>query len=77
MLDMSTVLKFSANAVAAASLVHWVVSDLSAEIRRDAGTLAGRTRDLATRSPYGAVGAATAIGVLAGLLLARRRHRRM
>jgi ElaB/YqjD/DUF883 family membrane-anchored ribosome-binding protein len=76
MLDMSTVLKFSANAVAAGCLLHGLASDLGAEIRRDAGTLAGRTRDLATRIPYGAVGAATAIGILAGMLLARR-HRRM
>jgi ElaB/YqjD/DUF883 family membrane-anchored ribosome-binding protein len=77
MLDMSTVLKFSANTVAAACLARWVAGDITAEIRRDAGTLAGRTRDLARRSPYGAVGAATAIGVLAGMLLAKRHHRRM
>jgi ElaB/YqjD/DUF883 family membrane-anchored ribosome-binding protein len=76
MLNMSTVLKFSANAAAAASLVNWVAGDIAAEIRLDARTLAGRTRDLARRSPYGAVGAATAIGVLTGMLLAKRHHRR-
>jgi hypothetical protein len=76
MLDMSTVLKFSANAAAAAYLVHCVGGDITAEIRRDAGSLAGSTRELARRSPYGAVGAATAIGVLAGMLLAKRHHRR-
>jgi ElaB/YqjD/DUF883 family membrane-anchored ribosome-binding protein len=76
MLDMSTVLKFSANAGAAVCLAHWVAGDITAEIRRDAGALAERTRDLARRSPYGAVGAATAIGVLTGMLLAKRHHRR-
>ncbi|HSZ10343.1 MAG TPA: hypothetical protein VK794_17500 [Steroidobacteraceae bacterium] len=76
MLDLSTVLKFSANAAAAASLVNWVAGDIAEEIRRDARTLVGRTRDLARRSPYGAAGAATAIGILAGMLLAKRHHRR-
>jgi ElaB/YqjD/DUF883 family membrane-anchored ribosome-binding protein len=57
MLNMYTVLKFSANAGAAACLAHRVASDI------------------ARRSPYGAVGAATAIGVLTGMLFAKRRHR--
>jgi hypothetical protein len=41
-----------------------------------AGVLARRVaQDLATRSPYGAAGAATVLGVMAGVIFARR-HRR-
>jgi ElaB/YqjD/DUF883 family membrane-anchored ribosome-binding protein len=76
MLDMAKVLKISANAAAAAILVKSVAGDIGAEVRRDAGTLSGRARDFARRSPYGAAGAATAVGVLAGMLLARRHQRR-
>jgi ElaB/YqjD/DUF883 family membrane-anchored ribosome-binding protein len=76
MLDVSMVLKASAHAVAAAILAKSVAGDIAAEIRRDAGALSVRTRDLVRRSPYGAAGAATVIGLLAGMLLAKRHHRR-
>jgi hypothetical protein len=64
MLDMARVLKGSANVFMAGVLVRRVVQDLALEARHDA-----------TRSPYGAAGAATLLGILAGVFLVRH-HRR-
>ena len=64
MLDMARVLKGSANIFMAGVIAKRVAQDLSAEVRSDV-----------SRSPYGAAGAATVLGVMAGILLVRR-HRR-
>lgn len=76
MLSMAKFLKYSANLVMAASLVKLVAGDLTAEIRRDLRPLPRRTRHLVRSSPYGVAGAATAMGVIAGVLVAKRQHRR-
>jgi hypothetical protein len=64
MLDMAKVLKGSANIFMAGVLAQRVAQDLTTEVRRDV-----------VRSPYGAAGAATLLGVMAGIYFARR-HRR-
>jgi hypothetical protein len=64
MLDMAKVLKGSANIFMAGVLARRVAQDLTAEVRNDVA-----------RSPYGAAGAATILGVMAGVFFARR-HRR-
>jgi hypothetical protein len=76
MMSMARFLKYSANVAMAAGLVKWVAGDIAAEMRHDVGNLPGRTRHLVRSSPYGVAGAATAIGVIAGILLAKRQHRR-
>jgi hypothetical protein len=64
-LDMAKLLKGCANVVMAGVLARRVAEDLSAEVRGDV-----------VRSPYGAAGAATVLGLMAGIFLARhyRRH---
>ncbi len=64
MLDMAKVLKGSANIFMAGILARRVAQDLTREVRNDVA-----------RAPYGAAGAATVLGVMAGLFFARR-HRR-
>jgi hypothetical protein len=64
MLDMAKFLKGSANIFMAGVLARRVAQDLTAEVRKDVA-----------RSPYGAAGAATVLGEMAGVLLAKR-HRR-
>jgi hypothetical protein len=64
MLDMAKLLKGSANVFMAGVLARRVMQDLRTEVRNDVA-----------RSPYGAAGAATVLGVVAGMFLARR-HRR-
>jgi hypothetical protein len=66
MLDMARVLKGSANIFMAGVLVRRVARDLAVEARDDAA-----------RSPYGAAGAATLLGILAGVFLAKRHRRRL
>jgi hypothetical protein len=73
---MAKVLRDTANVAAVAGLVKLVAGDLAAEVRRDVGTLPGRTRSVVRRSPYGVAGAATVLGVIAGMMLATRQHRR-
>jgi hypothetical protein len=65
MLDMARVVKGSANVFMAGVLVRRVAQDLAAEARHDAA-----------RYPYGAAGAATLLGILAGVFLVRHHHRR-
>ena len=64
MLDMAKLLKGSANIFMAGVLARRVAQDLTTEVRKDV-----------VRSPYGAAGAATVLGVMAGVFLAKR-HRR-
>jgi hypothetical protein len=64
MLDMAKVLKGSANIFMAGVLARRVAQDLTTEVRKDV-----------VRSPYGAAGAATVLGVMAGVLFAKRRRR--
>jgi ElaB/YqjD/DUF883 family membrane-anchored ribosome-binding protein len=76
MMSMATVLRNTANVAAVAGLVKLVAGDLAAEVRRDVGTLPDRTRSVVRTSPYGVAGAATVLGVIAGMMLATRQHRR-
>lgn len=76
MLSLAEVLRYTANVAAVAGLVKLVAGDLAAEVRRDVGTLPGRTRSVVRSSPYGVAGAATVLGVIAGMMLATRQHRR-
>jgi hypothetical protein len=64
MLDMAKFLKGSANVFMAGVLARRLAQDLTTEVRKDV-----------VRSPYGAAGAATVLGVMAGIFFAKR-HRR-
>jgi hypothetical protein len=75
-MDVATILKYSANLFMGAALIKWVASDVAAEVGHDIGSLQGRTDFAVRRSPYRMAGAVTAMGVVAGILLARHRHRR-
>ena len=72
---MAQVFKDTANVAALAGLVKLVAGDLAAEVRRDVGTLPGRTRSVVRGSPYAVAGAATVLGVIAGRMLATCQHR--
>jgi ElaB/YqjD/DUF883 family membrane-anchored ribosome-binding protein len=76
-LSLAEVLRYTANVAAVAGLVKVVAGDLAAEVRRDVGTLPDRTRSVVRRSPYGVAGAATVLGVIAGMMLATRQRRRV
>lgn len=60
-MNLATFLRYAANVGMGATLVKLVAGDFALEMRR---------------SPYRVAGAATAIGVIAGMLLAKRQHRR-
>jgi hypothetical protein len=63
-MTLATLLRYSANVFMGAAMIRWVASDLVAEIRRDI-------------RPYRFAGAVTAMGVVAGMLLAQQhRHGR-
>jgi hypothetical protein len=64
MLDLARVLKGFANVFMAGVLAKRVAQDLTTEVRGDVA-----------RSPYGAAGAASVLGVVTGIWLVRR-HRR-
>ena len=73
-MSVATFLKYSANVVMGAALIKWIATDVAAEVRRDVGSLQGRTKSAVRRSPYRIAGAVTAMGVVAGLLLAQHRR---
>jgi len=75
-MSMAQLLRYTANVAAVAGLVKLVAGDLAAEVRRDVEPLRGRTRSVVRSSPYGVTGAATVVGVIAGMMLATRQHRR-
>ena len=64
-MDMASFLRASANLFMAGVLIRRVGRDLAVEVRDDAA-----------RSPYGAAGAATVLGILAGRFLVRQHRRR-
>jgi ElaB/YqjD/DUF883 family membrane-anchored ribosome-binding protein len=64
-MSVAAILKYSANAFVGAVLVKLV-----------AGDMASRTHSVVRRSPYRIAGAVTAMGVVAGMLLAQHRHHR-
>jgi cation transporter-like permease len=66
-MSVATLLKYSANILMGAALVKRIAADMAAEVRRDVGSL---------RSPYPIAGAATVMGIVAGILLARHRRGR-
>jgi ElaB/YqjD/DUF883 family membrane-anchored ribosome-binding protein len=73
-MNLATLLKVSANVFVGATLVKWVARDMAAEVRRDVATLQSRTQSAVRRSPYRVAGTVTALGAVAGMLLAQRRH---
>jgi hypothetical protein len=73
-MSVTTLLKYSANLFMGAALIKWVAVDMAAEVRRDVGTLQSGTDLAVRRSPYRIAGAVTAMGVVAGILLANK-HR--
>lgn len=73
-MSVATFLKYSANLVMGATLIKLIATDLAAEVRRDVESLQGRTQSAVRRSPYRIAGAATAMGVVAGVLLAQHRR---
>jgi ElaB/YqjD/DUF883 family membrane-anchored ribosome-binding protein len=75
-LSTTTVLKHAANFIVGLTLVKAVMADLGAELQRDLSGLGSQTRTLVRRSPYGAAGTAAAMGVVAGILLAKRHPNR-
>jgi hypothetical protein len=75
-MSVATFLKYSANVLMGAALIRWVAADMAAEVRRDVGSLQNRTQSAVRRSPYRIAGAATAMGVVAGVLLAQHRRGR-
>jgi ElaB/YqjD/DUF883 family membrane-anchored ribosome-binding protein len=75
-MSVATILKYSANVFVGAALIKLLAGDMAAEVRRDMGTLQNRTHSVVRRSPYRIAGAVTAVGVVAGMLLAQHRHNR-
>ena len=75
-MSVATILKYSANVFVGAALIKLIAGDMAAEVRRDMGTLQNRTHSVVRRSPYRIAGAVTAVGVVAGMLLAQHRHNR-
>ena len=75
-MSVATFLRYSANVLMGAALIKWVATDLAAEVRRDVGSLQDRTQSAVRRSPYRIAGAATAMGVVAGVLFAQHRRDR-
>jgi ElaB/YqjD/DUF883 family membrane-anchored ribosome-binding protein len=75
-MSVATMLRISANVFVGATLIKLVAGDMAAEVRRDMGTLQSRTHSVVRRSPYRIAGTATAMGVVAGMLLAKHRHHR-
>ncbi len=73
-MSVATFLKYSANLLMGAALIKWVATDVAAEVRRDVESLQGRTQSAVRRSPYRIAGAVTAMGVVAGVLLAQHRR---
>jgi ElaB/YqjD/DUF883 family membrane-anchored ribosome-binding protein len=73
-MSVATILKYSANLFVGAVLLKLLAGDMAAEVRRDMGTLQGRTDFVARRSPYRTASAVAAMGVVAGMLLAHHRH---
>jgi len=73
-MSVATFLKYSANVVMGAALIKWIATDMAAEVRRDVGSLQGRTQSAVRRSPYRVAGVVTAMGVVAGMLLAQHRR---
>jgi ElaB/YqjD/DUF883 family membrane-anchored ribosome-binding protein len=59
-----------------ATMVKAIASDLGGEMRRDLSGLRSHTDAVVHRSPYGAAGTAAAMGLVAGILLAKRRSAR-
>ncbi|MDP9089042.1 MAG: hypothetical protein M3O26_09925 [Pseudomonadota bacterium] len=74
-MDTATLLKRTANVVAGMTLVRAVADELAEEVRRDLSELRSQTNAMVHRSPYGAAGTAAAMGLIAGVLLSRRRDR--
>jgi hypothetical protein len=64
-MDLASFLKRSANVFMIGVMARAIVQDLSTEVRTDV-----------VRSPYGAMGVATLLGVVGGLTLGRRQARR-
>jgi ElaB/YqjD/DUF883 family membrane-anchored ribosome-binding protein len=75
-MDMAKFLKDSANLVIGAAIIRLVAGDLAAEVRKDLGTLRRQSNAMVSRSPYRVAGAATVMGILAGMMLAKHRHGR-
>jgi ElaB/YqjD/DUF883 family membrane-anchored ribosome-binding protein len=75
-MSVATILRYSANVFIGAVLIKLLAGDMAAEVRRDMGTLQNRTHSVVRRSPYRIAGAVTAMGVVAGMLLAQHRHNR-
>jgi ElaB/YqjD/DUF883 family membrane-anchored ribosome-binding protein len=73
-MSVATFLKYLANLLMGAALIKWVATDVAAEVRRDVESLQGRTQSAVRRSPYRIAGAVTAMGVIAGVLLAQHRR---
>jgi ElaB/YqjD/DUF883 family membrane-anchored ribosome-binding protein len=75
-MSVAAILRYSANVVVGAILIKLVAGDMASEVRRDMETLQSRTNSVVWRSPYRIAGAVTAMGVVAGMLLAQLRHHR-
>jgi hypothetical protein len=75
-MSVATLLRYSANVFVGGVLIKLLAGDMAAEVRRDVGTLQSRTHSVVRRSPYRIAGAVTAMGVVAGMLLAQHRHNR-
>jgi ElaB/YqjD/DUF883 family membrane-anchored ribosome-binding protein len=75
-MSVATILRYSANLFVGAVLIKLLAGDMAAEVRRDMGTVQSRTHSVVRRSPYRIAGAVTAMGVVAGMLLAQHRHNR-
>jgi ElaB/YqjD/DUF883 family membrane-anchored ribosome-binding protein len=76
-MNVATVLRYSANVFVGATLIKLVARDMAAEVRQDARSLQSKTRSAVRRSPYRIAGTVTAMGVVAGMLLAQHRHGRV
>jgi ElaB/YqjD/DUF883 family membrane-anchored ribosome-binding protein len=75
-MDMAEFLKDLANLSMGATIIKLVAGDLAAEVRKDLSTLRTQSSAMVSRSPYRVAGAATVIGFVAGMMLAKHRYGR-
>jgi len=73
-MDMATFLKDSANLVIGATIIKLVAGDLAAEVSKELATLRRQSNAMVSRAPYHVAGAATAMGIVAGMMLAKHRY---
>jgi hypothetical protein len=68
-MDMAKFLKATANTLVAVNIVKLLVRDMAVEVRGDAAAIRSRAIVAVQHQPYRAAAAATALGLVLGLML--------